>query len=1372
MFKKINNRVVSCFIALTMIFGLGVTVSATGENPYLTIDLTQYQNAVVFGTEGTAIPDADFTADKYPSNQPVDINSKAQYALNKTVFEAVKTSGFIYSADNIPYDVNTNGAVMLGCNNIASKEIVMPENYYDNITFLICNGFTMSQQVTALVTYADNSTSSYVFPTVSARSWSLNNISGNQSYRYITGNSEIKQDGTRLAWNEYYPTYSIPIANKYLKVSKIKLSTTQRYNGLIILGVTGKLQTESEIAQHLVEHLPDASGITSTNYYTYISSIEGIQGYIDIGVQLSTENAQKFQAVACAVDAYASQYNTIDLTNYQNATVFADAGESVQNFVPAEFPANAPPDKTDTAQFALNKTAFDSAKVNGLIYTANGTPYDVNSNGGVMLGCNDISSVDINIPENYYSGISFLVANSLILDGQFGNMTSTVTYTDGSKSTHKYPCLSGTGYAVSSFVGNESYFYLNGCAEITGDGAVRRSNLYYPSYAIPVNANLKVCKISLSMNQRYSSEVILGVTGIYANLDDNIESLVNALSEQGNINITNAYMYDLIQKQINAGGSVKSSVQTEYQALSQAFQQFTSELNTQVENQGAAQIYVSTSGNDTNSASLNSPIKSIEKANDIVTANRGYLLDNGISIDIVLLDGHYNIENTINIDSNQSGKSNAKVTYKGEGNASISRGIPLNPTDFTLVTNAGVLSRMPNNPANSVYEMDLSGYDNLPVIDFVNRTSYINLVVNDVTQQISQYPNNGYTKIGDILNRGASSFGTEGSGNPIFTYTEERGDSWASADNAYVEGYFSQDYHQETLKVASINAANNSITISNEKLSQEGVFFYSSVNKPRRYRIVNLIEELDNPGEWYFDQNTRKLYYYPENIENINSIELVFDTDGIINVNNASNISFENLTFKNSGDKAIDINICSNISVNNCNVYNIFRTGIKVTSATGIAIDHCVIHDCAEGILLKSGNFDTLVSSNNTITNNAVYNIDMLRGSIYDTYGDPIAIEDVGCEVMHNEVYNAPGRGIDYGYHSNDNRILYNEIHDVCKEQNDVSAIYAINTFTSRGTEVAYNYIHDIYPSYCFDENTGIVEGNYIRLDWSHGIYLDYGNCGSDMHNNIIKNSYGGVYINVGQYNKFNNNTLINVERCLFTGSPRSGSLNATQMAAYEAVQNNTAYMNSYPEIETGLQYNSYAAQNNASNNLIVNTTNNFTFTFETPNESNGGAYNNNIVYNYSNFTDFNDALNNDYRIKDNAQILGTIPNLLTTSNFNMSDIGIQEQTEVLSNFKVFGVCLKDSNNNKITDISSYAGAKVNIVANYQNDNIGNIMVCALYNNNNLLALDKRNLYNTVQNEYRYDYNVPENTPQNSKVKIFFWDGFSTMKPIGSVWEC
>ncbi len=45
---------------------------------------------------------------------------------------------------------------------------------------------------------------------------------------------------------------------------------------------------------------------------------------------------------------------------------------------------------------------------------------------------------------------------------------------------------------------------------------------------------------------------------------------------------------------------------------------------------------------------------------------------------------------------------------------------------------------------------------------------------------------------------------------------------------------------------------------------------------PENRMVENIFEELDAPGEWYYDKQEGWLYYYPLSDENIN--ELVFET--------------------------------------------------------------------------------------------------------------------------------------------------------------------------------------------------------------------------------------------------------------------------------------------------------------------------------------------------------------------------------------------------------------------------------------------------------------------------------------------------------------
>lgn len=70
--------------------------------------------------------------------------------------------------------------------------------------------------------------------------------------------------------------------------------------------------------------------------------------------------------------------------------------------------------------------------------------------------------------------------------------------------------------------------------------------------------------------------------------------------------------------------------------------------------------------------------------------------------------------------------------------------------------------------------------------------------------------------------------------------------------------------------------------------------------------LINALEMLDTPGEWYQDYPNGKIYYYPHSDEDMSSIETVISaTDRLLTVNGSnerpiSNITFQNISFEHS----------------------------------------------------------------------------------------------------------------------------------------------------------------------------------------------------------------------------------------------------------------------------------------------------------------------------------------------------------------------------------------------------------------------------------------------------------------------------------------
>ena len=69
-------------------------------------------------------------------------------------------------------------------------------------------------------------------------------------------------------------------------------------------------------------------------------------------------------------------------------------------------------------------------------------------------------------------------------------------------------------------------------------------------------------------------------------------------------------------------------------------------------------------------------------------------------------------------------------------------------------------------------------------------------------------------------------------------------------------GYWFWDWYEEYQKVAAIDAGTQALTLA-KPYSQYGY------RKGQRYRAVNVLRELDRPGEWYLDRRNGKLYWLP-----------------------------------------------------------------------------------------------------------------------------------------------------------------------------------------------------------------------------------------------------------------------------------------------------------------------------------------------------------------------------------------------------------------------------------------------------------------------------------------------------------------------------
>ncbi|GAB1451010.1 PDZ domain-containing protein [Draconibacterium sp.] len=238
-------------------------------------------------------------------------------------------------------------------------------------------------------------------------------------------------------------------------------------------------------------------------------------------------------------------------------------------------------------------------------------------------------------------------------------------------------------------------------------------------------------------------------------------------------------------------------------------------------------IFISPEGNDKNPGTKTSPIKSIDKVQDLVRSKSAKQ-----DIQVIFADGFYYLHEPIVITSEFSGTDKKPVVFRAEneGKAIISGG---NQIDLKW-------EPFKDGIFKAVVKEDAA-------ID--------QLYVNGQRQRMARFPNSVEGKnvfdTWDLVHTNTP----DSINDPI---NPKRISSWRNPEGAYIHAMHNALWGDMHWVVKGKNADGS--------LDMEGGW---QNNRPSpmhpRYRMVeNVFEELDAPGEWYYNKNIKTLYFYPQ----------------------------------------------------------------------------------------------------------------------------------------------------------------------------------------------------------------------------------------------------------------------------------------------------------------------------------------------------------------------------------------------------------------------------------------------------------------------------------------------------------------------------
>ena len=377
---------------------------------------------------------------------------------------------------------------------------------------------------------------------------------------------------------------------------------------------------------------------------------------------------------------------------------------------------------------------------------------------------------------------------------------------------------------------------------------------------------------------------------------------------------------------------------------------------------------------------------------------------------------------------------------------------------------------------------------------------------NDRPMQLSRWPNDGFIKMEQVLGKTEINVrGVKGCKEGIFVYEGDRPRRWVGEKDAWVQGYWFRDWAEQRHKIASLD-------VEKRVISVVPPYHTYGYRKGQWFRGLNLLCEIDSPGQWYIDREAGRLYFWPPQPIGQGRVEVSMAA-GFFTLTDASYITIRGLLMEAARSTAIAIAGGRQCRVIGCTLRNLGNHAVTVFQGQEHGVVGCDMHDMGGGgVYLVGGDRKALTPAGHFAENNHIHHF----GRWDRMYRPGLFLSGVGLRASHNLIHDAPHSAILFG--GNDHLFEYNEIHNVCNESHDCGAIYAGRSWTLRGHVIRFNYLHHLCGK----------DGGPCN-----GIYLDDLFSSATVQGNILYQAFRPVFIGGGRDNLIENNVFVDCPRAM-----------------------------------------------------------------------------------------------------------------------------------------------------------------------------------------------------------------------------------------------
>jgi len=504
----------------------------------------------------------------------------------------------------------------------------------------------------------------------------------------------------------------------------------------------------------------------------------------------------------------------------------------------------------------------------------------------------------------------------------------------------------------------------------------------------------------------------------------------------------------------------------------------------------ATDIFVATYGSDQNTGTSIAPVRTLTRALELAR-----FCDQAPTI--WLNGGHYTPAGVINLTKADSGKPNAPLVIRAILGQEVifSRGSEIPSLLFKKVEHNTLLERLPAQARGKVFSASLSGTgleEYFPYCPDDNQGEAYALVAwNGFCLQQAQWPNRGYGYIKETLETGPTTRWLAADEKPApyskdnptggrFTMREPMDLSALKREldrtgDISVYGYLSNDWFFQKESLGAVHVQEQSLQLL--RYTRYGVG-NKKLPLPRRLRLINVLCQLDEPGEWYYDHQDKRFYIWPIQSLTANQPLRVAGGKTLIEARGVQHVTLRDITFENFEDNGVIFTGCDSILVGGCTFRNGVDLGVRLVDGMFNTITGCDFYGLERAFLLL-GKYPTkikyesqyrkdinieyntsafsetrraLIPEHNVANNNYIHHC-RLRG-----YG-LLAMGGVGPKFTHNLIHDLNG-GMMYGH--NDFLGEYNEFYNVGYEMGDWNMAYCGADLSLYNNLWRFNFVHHL----------------------------------------------------------------------------------------------------------------------------------------------------------------------------------------------------------------------------------------------------------------------------------------------------------------------